>query len=149
VNFWCKVYIVNIETGPAPFRIAPPPTGTILNTPLRLPCAVDLIGMARPLCVDPEAPAALLAGRPVDLAQPSLSLAPGLLGPTSSIKRVRLLNGLTSASWYNEQVIRLAAGMRPDRRLSLLTATVRSQMRSRRMAKALKKQEPPGAQERT
>ncbi len=73
----------------------------------------------------------------VDLTQPSLSLGPGLLGPTSSIKRVRLLNGLASASWYNEQVILLAAAMRPDRRLSPLTATVRSQMRIRRMAKEL------------
>lgn len=105
--------------------------------------AVDLIGMARPLCVDPEAPAALLAGHPVDLTQPSLRLGPGLLGPTSPIKRVRLLNGLASASWYNEQVIRLAAGQRPDRRLSLLVATLRSQARSRRMAEALKAREPP------
>jgi 2,4-dienoyl-CoA reductase-like NADH-dependent reductase (Old Yellow Enzyme family) len=105
--------------------------------------AVDLIGMARPLCVDPEAPAALLAGHPVDLTQPSLRLGPGLLGPTSPIKRVRLLNGLASASWYNEQVIRLAAGQRPDRRLSLLVATLRSQARSRHMAEALKVREPP------
>lgn len=104
--------------------------------------AVDLIGVARPLCVHPEAPAALLAGRPVDLTQPSLRLGPGLLGPTSSIQRVRVLNGLASASWYNEQVIRLAAGRKPDRRLSLLTATVRSQLRGRRMATALQAPEP-------
>ena len=111
--------------------------------------AVDLIGIARPLCLDPEAPAALLAGHPVDLTQPSLRVGPGLLGPTSPIKRVRLLNGIASASWYNEHVIRLAAGQRPDRRLSLVTATLRAQARIRRMASALEAHNPPGVREHT
>ncbi len=43
--------------------------------------AVDLIGMGRPLCLDPEAPAALLGGRPVDLTQPLLCVGPASWGP--------------------------------------------------------------------
>src|SRR5260221_12103800 len=77
---------------------------------------VDLIGLGRPLCLYPEAPAALLKGVPVSLEQPEgkLRLGPGLLDPQSPIKLLRAINGLGSMTWYNEQIIRLGAGLKPD-----------------------------------
>lgn len=97
----------------------------------------DLIGLARPLCVAPDAPAALLRGDPVDLTQPDLRFGPGLFGPKSSIKLIRTLTSAGSATWYNEQIMRLVAGHDPDPKLGFLGAFVSSQRRDARMAKAL------------
>ncbi len=100
---------------------------------------VDLIGLARPLCLDPHAPAALLRGDQVDLDQPDarLRLGVGLLGPQSPIKLLRAINGLGSVTWYNEQLIRLGAGLEPDRSMKFLPAFISMQNRDKRMAQAL------------
>lgn len=98
----------------------------------------DLIGLARPLCLAPDAPAALLRGDPVDLTQPDLRFGPGLLGPKSPIKLIRTLTGAGSATWYNEQIMRLVEGKEPDPKLGFFGAFVSTQRRDARMAKALR-----------
>ena len=100
---------------------------------------VDLIGLGRPLCLDPDAPAALLRGESVSLEQPEnrLRLGPGLLGPRSPIKLLRAINGLGSMTWYNEQIIRLGAGEKSDPEMRFLPAFIRMQKRDKRMAAAL------------
>jgi hypothetical protein len=100
---------------------------------------VDLIGLGRPLCLNPDAPAALLRGEPVSLEQPEgrLRLGPGLLGPRSPIKLLRAINGLGSMTWYNEQIIRLGAGQEPDPEMRFLPAFISMQRRDRRMAQAV------------
>jgi 2,4-dienoyl-CoA reductase-like NADH-dependent reductase (Old Yellow Enzyme family) len=100
---------------------------------------VDMIGLGRPLCLDPSAPAALLRGEPVNLDQPEsrLRLGPGLIGPRSPIKLLRAVNGLGSVTWYNEQLIRLGAGLEPDPELSFLPAFISMQKRDKHMARAL------------
>ncbi len=99
---------------------------------------VDLIGLARPLCISPDASTALLEGKAVDLAQrENLRIGPGLLGAKSPIKLVRLINGMGSATWYNEQIIRLAAGQQPDPGLAFLPAFFSAQARDKRMSDAL------------
>jgi hypothetical protein len=100
---------------------------------------VDLIGLARPLCLYPEAPAALLKGEPASLQQPEgkLRLGPGLLGPQSPIKLLRAIYGLGSVTWYNEQIIRLGASLRPDPMMKFLPAFVSMQKRDKRMARGL------------
>lgn len=97
---------------------------------------VDVIGLGRPLCLYPEAPAALLKGKPVSLEQPEsrLRLGPGLLGPRSPIKLLRAINGLGSMTWYNEQIIRLGAGLKPNPMMKFLPAFISMQKRDKRMA---------------
>jgi 2,4-dienoyl-CoA reductase-like NADH-dependent reductase (Old Yellow Enzyme family) len=97
----------------------------------------DLVGLARPLCLAPDAPSALLRGDPVDLTQPDLRFGPGPLGPKSPVKLIRTLTGAGSATWYNEQIMRLVAGQEPEPRLGFLGAFVSTQRRDARMAKAL------------
>jgi 2,4-dienoyl-CoA reductase-like NADH-dependent reductase (Old Yellow Enzyme family) len=100
---------------------------------------VDLIGLARPLCLYPEASTALLRGEPASLQQPErkLRLGPGLLGPQSPIKLLRAINGVGSVTWYNEQIIRLATGQRPDPKMKFLPAFISTQRRDKRMAQSL------------
>jgi 2,4-dienoyl-CoA reductase-like NADH-dependent reductase (Old Yellow Enzyme family) len=100
---------------------------------------VDLIGLGRPLCLDPSAPAALLRGVSVNLVQPDarLRLGSGLLGPQSPIKLLRAINGLGSMTWYNEQIIRLGAGLDSDPKMKFFPAFIRMQNRDKRMARAL------------
>jgi 2,4-dienoyl-CoA reductase-like NADH-dependent reductase (Old Yellow Enzyme family) len=100
---------------------------------------VDLIGLGRPLCLAPEAAATLLRGDAVDLSQPEhrLRLGGGLLGPQSPIKLLRAINGLGSMTWYNEQILRLGAGLAPDREMKFLPAFISMQKRDKAMAEAL------------
>jgi 2,4-dienoyl-CoA reductase-like NADH-dependent reductase (Old Yellow Enzyme family) len=100
---------------------------------------VDLIGLGRPLCLAPEAARTLLRGDPIDLGQPDhrLRLGSGLLGPRSPIKLLRAINGLGSMTWYNEQIIRLGAGLAPNPEMKFLPAFISMQNRDKRMAEAL------------
>lgn len=97
----------------------------------------DLVGLARPLCLAPDAPGTLLRGEPVDLTQPGLRFGPGLFGAKSSVKLIRTLTSAGSATWYNEQIMRLVRGLEPDPELGFFRAFVSSQLRDARMAKAL------------
>jgi hypothetical protein len=76
----------------------------------------DMIGLARPLCLDPAAPAATLTGEPANFPQPEdrLRLGPKPLGSRSPIKLLRTINGPGFMGWYNEQSIRMAAGPRDE-----------------------------------
>jgi len=78
--------------------------------------AVDLIGLGRPLCWDPDFPKKILDGE-IDRAETiekTLRLGPGLLGPNSPIKFIKMINGFGTQSWYYEQIYRMADGEAPD-----------------------------------
>lgn len=98
----------------------------------------DLIGVASPLCLAPDAPAALLRGDRIDLTQPKLRLGPGLLGPKSPIKVIRTITSSGAATWYNDQILRLVAGQEPDPELGFFRSFVGNQRRDARMSKALR-----------
>lgn len=85
---------------------------------------VDMIGLGRPLCIDPGFPAKLLSG---DVEQApdvddSLRIGPGFLGPNSPVAIIKAINGFAKIGWYYEQIYRLADGLEPDLSMSALRA---------------------------
>jgi 2,4-dienoyl-CoA reductase-like NADH-dependent reductase (Old Yellow Enzyme family) len=85
---------------------------------------VDVIGLGRPLCIDPEFPGKLLSAeleRALDFDS-ALRIGPGVLGPNSRIDLVKLANAFARIGWYYEQIYRIADGLDPDPRLGALRA---------------------------
>lgn len=85
---------------------------------------MDVVGVARPLCSDPECVAKLLDGRidrlPAD--ERRLRIGPGLLGPASPFPLVRAMNGWGQQGWFCLQIMRMADGADPDPRLGVFSA---------------------------
>jgi hypothetical protein len=82
----------------------------------------DVVGLARPLCLDPALPRRLIEGA-VDQAQSperDLRLGPGrLLGPASPVFLLKFLNVQGEVAWFYRQIIRLAGGDAPNPGLGL------------------------------
>lgn len=98
----------------------------------------DLIGLGRPLCVDVDAPAELIAGRITELPkwEKVLRIGPGIFGPNSSIGLLKMLNGFAMPGWFYCQLHRIADGQEPNRKLGLLSAFLKMQGIDSKMAKA-------------
>ena len=82
--------------------------------------ATDMIGLARPFCLDPAFPRRMLAGELDALPVPEdrLVLGRGFWGPNSRSKHVQGLNNQCQAGWYYRQIERLGAGLEPRPGLS-------------------------------
>jgi 2,4-dienoyl-CoA reductase-like NADH-dependent reductase (Old Yellow Enzyme family) len=99
---------------------------------------LDVIGLARPLCVEPALSARLLAGSH-DTARTDehgLRLAGGVLGPSSAIKTLRALNAQAQTAWYYAQLLQLAAAKPPALKLSAMSALVQHYRREYQLATA-------------
>lgn len=85
---------------------------------------VDVIGIARPFCVEPELAHALIAGESESLPAPerSMRLGPGIFDRASSIKTLRTLNGAAEVAWFYRQIIALSEGAEPDPSLGVWAA---------------------------
>ncbi|MGL4488645.1 MAG: hypothetical protein ACRCU5_04280, partial [Rhizobiaceae bacterium] len=81
---------------------------------------VDMIGIARPMVVDPDAANKILSGEVTKLfsRDDDLVIGGGLLGPRSPISFLRDLNAWGSLGWYYEHIYSLADGKKPDLSLS-------------------------------
>ena len=82
---------------------------------------VDMIGLGRPLCWDPDFPNKIMEGS-VEKAEPvekTLRLGPGIFGPNSPIKFIKMINGFGTQSWYYEQIYRMADGKDPDLKMTM------------------------------
>ncbi len=82
--------------------------------------AADMIGLARPFCLDPAFPRRMLQGALAALPVPEdrLVLGRGFWGPNSRSKHLQGLNNLCQAGWYYHQIERLGAGREPQPTLS-------------------------------
>jgi 2,4-dienoyl-CoA reductase-like NADH-dependent reductase (Old Yellow Enzyme family) len=73
---------------------------------------LDVIGLARPLCTEPDLSRRLLEGS-VERAradESNLRLGPGWLGPASGNATIRGLNAQAQTAWFYQQILDLAAG---------------------------------------
>jgi 2,4-dienoyl-CoA reductase-like NADH-dependent reductase (Old Yellow Enzyme family) len=101
--------------------------------------ACDIVGLARPMCVEPDAPTRLLADPSHQLPQfeRTLRLGPGPLSPAGKLPIVKLLNGFGAQAWFCRQILNLAAGQAPQPDLPVWKALWQHQQRETAMAKAL------------
>ncbi len=86
--------------------------------------ACDLIGLARPMAMNPWLPKLLLANEPL----PAWVDAPRTF--------FRRLDGFAQLAFYWSQLVRLSAGLEPDPHLSPYRAMLRYQLTDRRLARA-------------
>ncbi len=100
---------------------------------------VDVIGLGRPMVIDPEAPRKLLSGTVTRLfsRDDDLVIGPGLFGPRSPISFLRDLNAWGSLGWYYEHMYSLADGKEPDLALSPFKALLSYDRTEGKTAKAL------------
>ena len=80
----------------------------------------DMIGLARPFCLDPAFPRRMLAGELPALPVPEACPVPGrgFWSPDSRSRHVQGLNNQCQAGWYCHQIERLGAGLEPRLGLS-------------------------------
>ena len=100
---------------------------------------VDLIGLGRPLCVDPDFPKKILSGA-IEKApdvESGLRIGPGVFGPNSRFAVFKAINGFARIGWYYEQIYRLADGKQPDRSMSAIRALLAYDRTEKARARAL------------
>ena len=100
---------------------------------------VDLIGLGRPMIINPNAPRQLLSGKVDRLfsRDDDLVIGSGLLGPRSPIGFLRDLNAWGALGWYYEHLYSLADGKQPDLALSPFRALLSYNSTEAKTAKAL------------
>ena len=88
---------------------------------------LDMVGVARPLCAQPDALLALLSAERAVLPSDEADqrLGPGWLGPTSSSTSVRALNTQGAVAWFYRQMIETAHDRPRLAQLSTRAALVR------------------------
>lgn len=99
----------------------------------------DLIGLARPLCADPDAAGKLLSGEILGTTdwENRLRLGPTRwLGPNSPVGLIKAINGFGMMGWFGAQIERLADGEEPDTGLGVFPAFIGAQARRAKAAKA-------------
>lgn len=103
--------------------------------------AADLIGIARPMCVDPDICAKLLSGAAAGAPQyeKDLRFGEGYWGPNSKSNLIRALNGFAAMAFFYENIFRLADGAAAREDMALLPAFVKHQMGERRAARRLRR----------
>lgn len=71
---------------------------------------VDLIGIGRPLCVEPDISVRLVAGTATEAPryENMLRLGPGLFSQKSPLSFFRRWNGMLSQPWYYSNIVRLS-----------------------------------------
>lgn len=91
--------------------------------------ACDVIGVGRPLCVDPNVVRKLLA-REIDVLpapEKEMQIGPGWLGLNSPLRIMAALNGWGQQGWFCLQLLEMGAGKDPDLSMGVFKAFLRYQ----------------------
>lgn len=100
--------------------------------------AADMVGLARPMCVDTDAPAKWLKGEEtLERWESKLKLLPGWLSFLRLIPALRALDGFAVMFWYYAQLYRLGRGEPTDRNLSVFAAMREVNGISQRLAREI------------
>ncbi|PRY77970.1 NADH:flavin oxidoreductase/NADH oxidase family protein [Marivita geojedonensis] len=77
---------------------------------------IDMIGLARPLCIDPDAAGKLIGGtkRQVGIDEAGLMLGTGSLGANTKSWFINLVNTASSVEYYVSQMTRMSRGEQPQ-----------------------------------
>jgi 2,4-dienoyl-CoA reductase-like NADH-dependent reductase (Old Yellow Enzyme family) len=100
---------------------------------------VAMVGIGRPLCVEPNACAHLLAGEIETLPafEKDLKLGSGYFGPASPNDVIKAANALSAMAFYYRNIIRMGDGKPTKRSMTLLFALIKHQMQDAADAKAM------------
>lgn len=99
---------------------------------------VDVIGLARPLCVDPEIASKLMTGsvQHAPSLENELRLGNGVFGPDSHNNTFKSLNALGIVAWFCAQMKRIALNQPTDPKLSLRKVLLTSSIEEIRLGLA-------------
>lgn len=88
---------------------------------------LDVVGMARPFCTEPDIAARLLSGQTTSARRDEMQLSMGRLaaGRLANFGPFRALNAQGAAAWYYRQIIRLSREQDPDPQLGFKRALLR------------------------
>jgi 2,4-dienoyl-CoA reductase-like NADH-dependent reductase (Old Yellow Enzyme family) len=91
---------------------------------------LDLIGLARPLIMDPDLPRKLMHQETESAVciEKELMIKPAWLGPRSPFFTWRLINIQGQQAWFYHQLQRMGQGLPADRRMGLLSGLVRHEL---------------------
>lgn len=102
---------------------------------------LDVVGLARPLCTEPDISARLISGRAdsCETHEQHLRLGNGFFGPQSSNRFLKTLNFQALVFWYYRQILKLANGEPADRGLTAMRALIKHFVDEFKTARARKK----------
>jgi 2,4-dienoyl-CoA reductase-like NADH-dependent reductase (Old Yellow Enzyme family) len=88
---------------------------------------VDVIGLARPLCTEPDCSAKLIQQtiQSIDCYEDKLVLGTGFWGNNSSSNLIKAINSFGQVGFYYWQIIRLSKGLAPEPQLGIFKAFLR------------------------
>ena len=88
---------------------------------------VDVIGLARPLCTQPDCSAKLIQQtiQSIDCYEDKLVLGTGFWGNNSSSNLIKAINSFGQVGFYYWQIIRLSKGLTPEPQLGTFKAFLR------------------------
>lgn len=97
---------------------------------------VDIVGLARPFCVEPDLPRKLI-NQEIQHLHPyedTLQIGKGKLGINSPYKMVKILNVQAQVAWFSHQIYRLSNHQEPELSAGLKRSYIKQMVNETRLA---------------